>query len=131
MVAERHASSLPPWRLGLLLVARSPTPSFLPRRLDHGLGYQVRLLEEVVDERSYALKLLQDITPDKLESWSKGNPVAWANEGYEIATNIIYGKLPHSGTLPESYAAKALPIVNEQLERAGVRLATVVNNCLR
>lgn len=67
------------------------------------------------DERSYALKLVQDITPDKLESWSKGDPVAWANEGYEIAANKVYGKLPHSGTLPESYEAEALPIVNAQL----------------
>lgn len=66
-------------------------------------------------ERSYALKLVQDITPDKLESWSKGDPVAWANEGYEIAANKVYGKLPHSGTLPESYEAEALPIVNAQL----------------
>jgi hypothetical protein len=36
-----HASSLP-YRDG-------PAPSFLLRRLDHDLGYQVRLLEEVVD----------------------------------------------------------------------------------
>jgi hypothetical protein len=35
----------------------------------------------------------------------------------------VYGRLPHSGVLPENYEATALPIVNEQLERAGVRLA--------
>jgi hypothetical protein len=82
------------------------------------------------DERSYALKLVQDILPDKLESWSKEDPVGWANEGYEIAADVIYGKLPHSGTLPESYEAEALPIVDEQLKRAGVRLATVLNKAL-
>ena len=82
------------------------------------------------DERSYALKLVQDISPYKLESWSKGDPVGWANEGYEIASHIIYGKLPHSGTLPDSYDAEALPIGNEQLERAGVRLAMVLNKSL-
>jgi S1/P1 Nuclease len=83
------------------------------------------------DERSYALKLVQNITPDKLESWSKGDPVVWANEGYEIAVGVVYGKLPHSGTLPDSYEAEALPIVNEQLERAGVRLAMVLNSSLK
>jgi len=83
------------------------------------------------DERSYALNLVQKITPGKLESWSKGNPIAWANEGYEIAARIIYGKLPHTGTLPDSYEAEALPVVNEQLERAGVRLATALNSSLR
>jgi nuclease S1 len=82
------------------------------------------------DERSYALKLVQDISPDKLESWSKGDSMEWANEGYDIAAHIIYGKLPHTGTLPDSYEAEALPIVNEQLERAGVRLAAVLNKVL-
>ena len=66
--------------------------------------------------------LVRDITPDKREAWSKGNAIAWANEGHEIAARIIYGKLPHGGILPDSYEAEALPIVNEQLERAGVRL---------
>jgi len=82
------------------------------------------------DDRGYALKLVQDISLDKLESWSKGDLVGWANEGYEIAAHIIYGKLPHGGTLLESYEAEALAIVNEQLERSGVRLATVLNKAL-
>jgi S1/P1 Nuclease len=82
------------------------------------------------DERSYALQLVKDVTPGKRDSWSKGNPAAWANEGHEIAAHIIY-ELPHAATLPDSYEAEVLPIVNEQLERAGVRLAKVLNDCLR
>jgi hypothetical protein len=35
------------------------------------------------------------------------------------------------GALPESYEAQALPAVSEQLERAGVRLAKLLNDCLR
>jgi hypothetical protein len=38
--------------------------------------------------------------------------------------------LSHSGTLPDEYESVALPIVNEQLERTGVRLAKVLNECL-
>jgi hypothetical protein len=43
------------------------------------------------------------------------------------------GVSPASGSasLPDSYEAEALPIVNELLERAGVRLATVLNACLQ
>jgi hypothetical protein len=37
----------------------------------------------------------------------------------------------YSGTLPDSYKAETLPIVNEQLERAGVRLAVVLNASLK
>lgn len=43
---------------------------------------------------------------------------------------MVYGALPHSGTLPESYEGAALPVVNEQLEKAGVRLAMVLNAAL-
>ena len=60
-----------------------------------------------VDERSYALRLVREITPVKLGLWSKGDSVTWAKEGYEIAADVIYGKLPHSGTLPDSYEAEA------------------------
>ena len=39
--------------------------------------------------------------------------------------------VPHIGKLPDDYETKALPIVNEQLERAGLRLATVLNAYLQ
>ena len=35
------------------------------------------------------------------------------------------------GALPASYEAAALPVVNVQLERAGIRLAAVLNAVLR
>jgi S1/P1 Nuclease len=57
--------------------------------------------------------------------------ISWANEAHDLATSSVYGELQHAGALPDSYEAQALPIVNEQLERAGVRLAKVLNNCLR
>jgi hypothetical protein len=83
------------------------------------------------DDRSYAIKLAQTIASDEIDSWSKGDLVTWTNEGNEIAANVIYGELPHAGTLPEDYEAKALPIVNDQLKRAGVRLALVLNSSLK
>ena len=52
----------------------------------------------------------------------------FASLSHEIAKRVIYGRLPHlPGQLPETYEAEVLPIVNEQLERAGVRLATLLN----
>jgi hypothetical protein len=83
------------------------------------------------DERAYALLLAGDITLVERQQWSAGNAVSWANESYSIAVHMIYGQLPHSGTLPDSYETEALPIVNQQLSRAGVRLAMVLNMCLR
>jgi len=83
------------------------------------------------DERSYALRLAQNITDAERALWSSDDPVSWANESYQISVRIIYGELQHQGTLPDSYEAQALPIVNQQLERAGVRLAKLLNGVLK
>ena len=63
--------------------------------------------------------------------WSSHDPVSWANEAHEIAVTEIYGKLHHAGAIPESYEAHSLSIVNEQLAKAGVRLAVVLNELLK
>ncbi len=54
--------------------------------------------------------------------------IDWVNESYPLAVNVIYKNLP-SGTipLPESFGMEVLPVVDGQLERAGVRLARVLN----
>jgi hypothetical protein len=79
------------------------------------------------NERAYALQLVQNITQEQRQLWSEGNVILWVNEAHKLAADIIYGALPHIGILPDYYETKALPIVNKQLERAGVRLATVLN----
>jgi hypothetical protein len=83
------------------------------------------------NERAYALQLVRHITEEQHQRWSEGSLISWINEGHEIAARIIYGELPHSGTLPDDYEMKSLPIVNEQLERAGVRLAVILNASLK
>ncbi len=83
------------------------------------------------DERAYALRLMRSITPADLARWRAGSAVDWANESHAVAVRVIYGELPHSpGILSASYEAAALPIVNEQLEMAGVRLAALLNAAL-
>jgi len=77
------------------------------------------------------MQLVQIITQEQRQRWSEGGVISWVNEGHEIAAHTIYGELPHIGKLPDDYEMKTLPIVNEQLERGGVRLATVLNVCLQ
>jgi hypothetical protein len=82
------------------------------------------------DERAYALSLARSITDARRTLW-RGSPPDWANESYEIAATVIYKRQLHpQGILPMSYDAEMLPIVNEQLQRAGVRLAAVLNAAL-
>ncbi len=82
------------------------------------------------DERSYALNLARQIGPADILAWQTGTPEQWANESHDIATKVIYGELPHAGRLPASYERAVLPIVDRQLERAGVRLAWILNDAL-
>jgi S1/P1 Nuclease len=83
-----------------------------------------------LDERAYALSLARSITDARRTLW-RGSPPDWANESYEIAATVIYKRQldPHD-ILPMSYAADMLPIVNERLQRAGVRLAKILNAAL-
>jgi S1/P1 Nuclease len=80
------------------------------------------------DERGYALSLTRSPAPRPV---MHGNATQWANESYEIAATVIYKRLPESnGMLSISYEAEMLPIVNEQLWRAGVRLAAMLEAAL-
>jgi hypothetical protein len=84
------------------------------------------------DERGYALRLVKSITPGEITKWRGGSAADWANESHAVAQQIIYGTLPHEpGRIPASYEQASLPVVNEQLEKAGVRLAAVLNTVLQ
>ena len=84
------------------------------------------------DERSYALRLAKSITDRDRVTWQRGTVVDWANDSHAVARQVIYGQLRRApGALPGSYERAALPVVNLQLEKAGVRLAAVLNTFLR
>jgi hypothetical protein len=83
-----------------------------------------------------ANKLIRKITVAKRTQWSSGTPTAWANETFAISKVNAYGPLPtpikpHQYTLPASYVTNAKGVVADQLSKAGVRLAFVLNNALQ
>jgi hypothetical protein len=95
-----------------------------------------------------AAKLVARISADQRRSWSSGSPTDWAKESFEIARTHVYGKLPgydarvRAGDgrgagpgagllLDPEYEADAESIVAARLQRAGVRLAGLLNDALR
>jgi hypothetical protein len=85
----------------------------------------------ISDERAYALELAHSISPAEAAQWRSGTPADWACDSYGVARNLIYGVWPHEpGELPASYEQKAIYVVQVQLEKAGVRLAAVLNEAL-
>ena len=74
--------------------------------------------------------------PAKVRQWSTGTPEDWATETLRIAKKAH--RMPGSesaikpGTnINAAYCAFALPIIQEQLAKAGVRIAFVLNTLFK
>ncbi len=70
------------------------------------------------------------------KKWSKGTVEQWAEQSHRAAQKIVYGRLPKvAAGVPEPIGAEyekiADPLIREQLEKAGARLAEVLNETLR
>lgn len=74
------------------------------------------------------------------QGWDQGRPDDWLRESNALAKRVAYGLLPgfscgapYPGIsrLPKEYVDRALPVVDEQLGKAGTRLAWVLNSVLR
>jgi hypothetical protein len=70
------------------------------------------------------------------KSWSKGTVEDWAEQNHKVAQKVTYGKLPKvPAGAPEpidaTYEKKADPVVKIQIEKAGARLARVLNEALQ
>jgi hypothetical protein len=83
---------------------------------------------------SIAQAMRNDITPAQVSDWARGVPADWARESFGVAKRVAYpgaGQLGCAvmGTMPLSiaYQRAAEAAARLQLERAGVRLAMVLN----
>lgn len=75
------------------------------------------------------------------KKWSKGSVEDWAEESHKAAVDVTYGKLPVkpvAGTpnttpipLDAAYEEAAQPLIRLQIEKAGDRLARVLNETLK
>ncbi len=81
--------------------------------------------------------LIDRITETDRAQWSRGTPLDWAIESYGIAKAHAYGLPPAGETrgepyylLPQAYIADATQVTAEQLSKAGVRLAFLLNHAL-
>lgn len=97
--------------------------------------WDTSIIEDALGEQSpteYAASLDDAITQAQIDQWlTQSDPGDWANESHKIA-QTVYGELtiPSHGTLqlPNDYGAAHKGIVDLQLQRAGIRLAKVLND---
>ena len=85
--------------------------------------------EPIENPEKFGALLGRKITSRQKDAWSTGTVEDWAFETYAFSKNAVYKNLkPGPGTLalPEDYYRTMRPRVDEQLEKAGVRLAYVL-----
>ena len=90
---------------------------------------------------AFAQDLKAGIGSDQVRKWSPGDPYAWAVDSYWRARKEAY-RWPDGESLPfkwarpgmdltsENYIDARLPLAREQLQKAGVRLAHLLNEAL-
>ena len=110
-----------------------------PRQVNlHGYLDTVVVRELGEDPQTVAATLAGHIAPAEAATWEEGDPRSWAQEGFDIARTKIYtvGSKPGCApdpspvSLPAGYDQMARDVVTLQLEKAGVRLAAVLNHAL-
>jgi hypothetical protein len=84
-----------------------------------------------------ASRLDRQITPAEFKAWGVGDAASWAMDSYRVAVAVTY-QLPSRPTcddhaaieLPWAYQTAAQKVAAIQLEKAGVRIAYVLNEAL-
>ncbi|TWB10981.1 S1/P1 nuclease [Gluconacetobacter diazotrophicus] len=110
-----------------------------PRTVNlHSYWDSVTVSEIDPDARHFADTLFSRITVAQKNEWSQGDARQWAEESFSLARDVAYHLDAPSGcdpdaapvSLPPGYDAAARDTATLQLEKAGVRLAWVLNRSL-
>ena len=113
---------------------RVSAPGFKAGNLHH--YWDTEFVEQLgPDAKTIASELIGHMSDAQVQAWSQGGPADWADESFKLAKADAYGQLPEpsargSFRLPDDYIAMAMQDVAEQLSKAGVRLAVLLNSAL-
>jgi hypothetical protein len=75
----------------------------------------------------YARQLARGVDPASSSGIERGTAADWTMECHRAAVETSY-RLPPDRVLGEDYADMALPVVDEMLVKAGIRLARILND---
>jgi hypothetical protein len=73
------------------------------------------------------------ITPADAKKWATGNAKSWAVECHRVSREHVYKGVPADGPPPkldQNYSRENRPVVEGQLGRGRIRMATVLNQAL-
>lgn len=105
-------------------------PSNLHSAWDSGL------LGRIGQEDALFTQYSKDLTGKLAKKWGQGTVAMWAEESHKAAQKVVYGKLPQAPPggpvkVDAAYQRLAEPVIKKQIEKAGARLAALLNATLR
>jgi len=65
-------------------------------------------------------------TPIEIKKWQRDDLMVWLWESYQIST-ILYKEAAENPNLGEEYYKTHLPVLEKRIEKAGIRLAGILN----
>lgn len=71
--------------------------------------------------------LAAQVDEDEAREWETLDVMAWTDESYRLCEDFVYGRLPAGGRIRDRYYRPALGHAEAQLQKAGVRLAYLLN----
>ncbi len=74
----------------------------------------------------YSTDLAGTVTPQRMTAWTTLDPADWVTESNKLALSHAYA-VPKDGQIGQAYFNRNMPVVNEQLAKAGMRLAALLN----
>jgi hypothetical protein len=81
-------------------------------------------------------RLNAGLTSGRAKKWGKGSVESWAEQIHELAQKKTYGQLPKAPAggqihIDTKYEKMAAPVIMTEIEKAGARLAFVLNRSLK
>ncbi len=80
--------------------------------------------------RKQAPQWLTTISAEQQQQWQQGDVLSWANESLQI-TRTIYAQLPASHKIGSDYRDTFAPQLEQQMKKASVRLAFLLEKTLK
>jgi nuclease S1 len=98
--------------------------------------WDLGLLNHMPNEDQLFQIISRILTPERVAEWSRGTVEEWAGESFHLAQRVVYGDLPPAAAgeaifVGEAYQRTAEPVVRDQIAKAGVRLAAILNESTR
>lgn len=110
-------------------------------RLNMHMVWDGKLVADAMDGlvlKDFVVRLDESMKEEDRKTWKLGTADEWAAENHRIAAEYAYKAadgtaLGKTGTieLDDAYVKRNTPIVRMQLQKAGLRLAAVLNECLK